>query len=365
MQSPDLRVMVVDDSVFFRQLLSVLLEEIDGIEVVGTAPNGDIALKKAKTLHPDLITVDVEMPGMDGLELLQHLQTELPETFVVMISSVTKKGAKCTIQALEKGALDFIEKPCQDDPEENERDLSRQLKRIMAIVVNKKLMTSTAASRAKIKPAITTLHQPDQFQCNKIKLIVVGISTGGPAALPVLFESLSTDINVPILIVQHLPPLFVDELVESLNRKVKFDVVVGKSYQELLPNTIYIAPGNTQMKLAKPPNANAPIVMLTDDEPENFCKPSVDYMFRSVGEFFGNNILALIMTGMGRDGVLGLEELKKHHATIYAQDEESSVVYGMAMEAVKADVVDEIIPLSLMAKAIEERVHSDNPVGGR
>ncbi|PCK06028.1 MAG: chemotaxis response regulator protein-glutamate methylesterase [Alteromonadaceae bacterium] len=351
-----LTVLVVDDSVLFRKILSDVLGELDGVEVIGTASSGDIGLKKSQQLLPDVITLDVEMPGMDGLEVLQHLQQTSPDIIVVMISSVTRRGAKCTIQALENGALDFIEKAQFDNLEDNIRHLQGQLKRIFTVVTNKKLMGA---------PSVGTAVRADRVQKKfeeqkntKIDLIVIGVSTGGPQALPVLFKSLSTEINVPILIVQHMPPLFIQELVDSLNRKTEFEVVSAESYQELKPNHVYIAPGGTQMKLIKLPHAEAPCILITDDEPENFCKPSVDYMFRSVSDYYGDNILALIMTGMGADGVLGLKKLKDKNATVFAQDEASSVVYGMAMSAVKAGVVDQIIPLEDLSQAIESRVNA-------
>ncbi|NRB40781.1 MAG: chemotaxis-specific protein-glutamate methyltransferase CheB [Pseudomonadales bacterium] len=367
MSNPILKVLVVDDSVFFRKVLSDLLESFDEVEVIGSAPNGEIAVKKAKMLSPDIITMDVEMPGMDGIETLEKINVESPCSQVVMVSAITSKGAKATMRALEAGAFDFIEKPDLDSPEENEKYLKGQLKRIINVISNKKTMNGgsfpsknvtvsndavaiVAESAETIAKRILSNHK------SKIDLIVIGISTGGPAALPVLFKQLSTKINLPILIVQHMPPLFVDELVHSLNRKTDFTVVAGESYRVLEPNHVYIAPGGKQMKLTKMPNSDDPCLLVTDDGPENYCKPSVDYLFRSVAQYYSDNVLALIMTGMGRDGVVGLKGLKANDATVFAQDEQSSVVYGMAMESVKAGVVDEIIPLECMANSIESRV---------
>ena len=368
MSACDIKVMVVDDSVFFRKVLADLLEEFEGFTVSGAASSGDIALKKAKLSPPDLVTLDVEMPGLCGLDTLKALHALLPGITVVMISSVTKSGAKATIEALEYGAFDFIQKPDLDTPEANEKQLRGELKRVLNVIQNKKLIASGGGSistgveyNKKINHVAkesteTILKRIHAKQHHKIDIIVIGISTGGPAALPVLLKRLSTKVNVPILIVQHMPPLFVQELVGSLNKKTDFTVVAGESYQPLKANHVYIAPGGTQMKLSKLPGDKTPCLMITDDEAENYCKPSVDYLFRSVSNYYGENVVALIMTGMGRDGVEGLRLLKEKHATIFAQDKDSSVVYGMAMEAVKADVVDEILPLELLSKAVEDRV---------
>lgn len=363
-----LKVLIVDDSVFFRKVLSDLLDSFSEVEVVGSAPNGDIAVKKAKILNPDFITMDVEMPGMDGIETLKALNEIFPTSYVIMVSAITSKGAKSTLRALEAGAFDFIEKPDLDSPAENEKYLRGQLKRIINVLANKKILNGGSRSpivstKPTKKPVLKNRESAEDIanrilsqHKSKIDLIVIGISTGGPAALPVLFSQLSTKINLPILIVQHMPPLFVNELVDSLNKKTEFQVVAGESYAVLEPNHVYIAPGGKQMKLSKMPNSDKPCLLVTDDEPENYCKPSVDYLFRSVAQYYSDNVLALIMTGMGRDGVAGLQCLKSKDATVYAQDEASSVVYGMAMESVKAGVVDDIIPLQSLASSINSRV---------
>lgn len=381
----------------FRQVITEVLGELDHVEVVGTASNGSIGLKKAEQLQPDVVTLDVEMPVLDGLQTLPQLKEACPNSEVVMISSLTKTGASATIQALGNGAFDFIEKPDEEDPSVSEEMLRRQLKRIINILVTRKILSSngranfkkkeTAPSkpreekastkhkvetpvrskvetpvrsrRSETKPKESTEAVLERIQAlhghSKVSAIGIGVSTGGPAALPTLFENMPKDLNVPIFVVQHMPPLFVSALVESLNKCSSLPVVEAKNEEVPQKNTIYLAPGGKQMKVLTKAGGEY-VIILTDDPPENYCKPAVDYLFRSLAETFKNNVLGIIMTGMGKDGVGGAKLMKAQGAPILTQDQASSVVYGMAMEAVKAGVVDEVLPLSDLASAIEKRV---------
>ncbi|MBF0277778.1 MAG: chemotaxis response regulator protein-glutamate methylesterase [SAR324 cluster bacterium] len=362
-----LRALVVDDSILFRQVISDVLTELDHVEVIGTASNGSIGLKRIEQFKPDLVTLDIEMPEMDGLTALKEITRKFPQTKVIMLSALTKQGAKVTIEALASGAFDFIEKPDSQDPEESEKLLKRQLKRIINILVTREILnsegksvfTQTASVSAKVKSQSTedVLQRINAIHAKaKIGVVAIGISTGGPGALPVLLAKFPRDLNVPILIVQHMPALFVTALVDSLNRISPFPVSEAQTEEQLKPNHIYIAPGGKQMKVLRKPGRPDPVIALTDDPPENFCKPSVDYMFRSLSSAYGPRTLAVIMTGMGRDGTSGLQTLKQQNATVFAQDEASSVVFGMAMEAIKANVVDETFPLDQLAQAIHKRV---------
>ncbi len=346
-----------------------MLEEIEYVEVIDTASNGQIALKKIEQLQPDLVTLDVEMPEMDGLTTLKEIKQRFPQTQVIMLSSLTKQGATTTIQALVAGAFDFIEKPDYDDSAESEKHLQRQLKRITNTLMTKEALTRQGrgtvtqttdvpskenkqnSSTEEVLKRISAIHAK-----TKIKIVSIGVSTGGPTALPVLLKNLSKDLNVPILIVQHMPALFVSALVESLNKISTLPVIEAQPQKEVKPNRVYIAPGGKQMKVSKKPGNLNPVIVLTDDPPENYCKPSADYLFRSISESYDASALGIIMTGMGKDGTAGLKLMKQAGATVFAQDEASSVVYGMAMEATKAGVVDATFPLEQLAQEINKRV---------
>ena len=348
-----IRTLIVDDSVFYRGILTDLLNKTGGVELLGSAANGEHALAKIKQYQPDLVTLDVEMPGMDGVSVLREIRRLFPQMLVVMISSATKSSAKVTIEALEEGALDFIEKPDAGNPDENERLLYRQLRRIISIVETKILLKSARNPQAAVtlpsrSPAVSELH--------KIDILAIGVSTGGPGALPRVLEKLPVNLGIPVIIVQHMPAMFVSVLVETLGRKSPLPVVEARSNMALEAGKVYLAPGGKQAKVVRAPVSGESVILLTDDPPENFCRPSVDYMFRSLAFVYGASVLAVIMTGMGRDGVSGMELLKAAGASCFAQDRESSVVFGMAMEACKAGVVDEVLPLAELGEAIMRRI---------
>ncbi len=371
MNAQPLRLLVVDDTGLYRKLLRDTLVQIDGVEVVGTASNGSLALSKLSLLEPDLLTLDVEMPMMDGLETLRQLRQVAPTVGVIMVSAHTNRGAKVTMEALELGAFDFIAKPEGNDLADNLVSLRRQLHPIIAAWRNKKRLKSLLdAKDTPTRPperTITTPAQPGAEEVIQsmralsrsapIALVALGVSTGGPQALAHLIPRLPQDLGVPVVVVQHMPPMFTAALADSLNNKSALTVVEACSEQVLENNTVYLAPGGKQLKLAQPGALRRPSLLVTDDPPENHCKPSVDYLFRSVAQLYGNRAVGVIMTGMGADGVLGLRLMKRQGAPILAQDEVSCVVFGMPMEAIKAGVVDDIVPLERMAEAICQRVN--------
>ena len=358
-----IRTLIVDDSVFYRGILSDLLRKLDSVELLGNAMNGSMALSKIEQLAPDLVTLDVEMPGMDGLTVLREIRGRFPKVQVVMISSATTASAKVTIDALEEGALDFIEKPNEGCQEANERQLYRQLRRIINVVETKLILnrgipetTVRTVESVPVAPQIDKAPFAVRLPSGPIEIVAIGISTGGPGALPAVLENLPGSFHLPVLIVQHMPAMFVTVLVESLSRRSKIPVMEAVSNSTLQGGIVYLAPGGKQMKIVRAPGKDTPTILLTDDPPENFCRPSVDYLFRSVAKIYGGRTLAVIMTGMGKDGVAGLKLLKESGATIYAQDQQSSVVYGMASEAVNAGVIDTILPLKLIGENIVKRV---------
>jgi two-component system chemotaxis response regulator CheB len=373
MTTEPIRVLVVDDTSLYRKLLSDVLRQIEGTEVVGTAGNGTIALAKVAQAHPDVLTLDVEMPAMDGLETLRRLRAVAPQVGVIMVSAHTTQGAKITMEALDLGALDFITKPEGKDPAQNMADLRRQLHPLLSTFRTRKRVKSLLRSPngpvsrrpAAAAQARGTLPLPAEPGAprpaapppsGRIDIVAIGVSTGGPQALAQLIPQLPGQLGVPIVVVQHMPPMFTAALAESLDRKSALTVVEGQHEQILAPNTVYLAPGGKHMKIVRQGAQQHPCLLITNDPPENHCKPSVDYLFRSVAQGYGNRALGVIMTGMGADGTLGLRLMKRQGATVLAQDEASCVVFGMPLEAIKAGVVDAVVPLEQLALAVCQRV---------
>lgn len=339
------RCIVVDDSRFYRNVLTTSLSRLDNVEVVGSANCGEDALVAIRKLSPDLVTLDVEMPGMNGLVVLEKIREHYPDILVIMISSATRRSARTTIEALQRGALDFIEKPSGADAAANEHLLYRELKRIVSVAETKLILRQTVSPAPLIRRAPTAISSsPD--------VIAVGVSTGGPAALPVMLADLPADFPLPIVIVQHMPPMFVSVLVESLGRRISMLVLEADDGLLLQPGTVYLAPGGQQTKVIQRERDRQLVFELNDDAPENFCRPSIDYLFRSLARLDDQKILAVIMTGMGKDGVSGLKLLKQQGATVLAQDESTSTVFGMPMEACKAGCVDQVLPLDLLGAKI-------------
>lgn len=340
-----IRVFVVDDSVVFRKLLLEAINRVPGVRTVGVASNGKEAIEAIPRVKPDFITLDLNMPVMDGLETLKQLHQVYPDFKVLMVSAYTSEGAAATLQALEAGALDFITKPEGYNESQNSRILCEQL----AL-----LFTKYAVSQAKrnYKPESKTgtvpvndLKKPEgsHLSCSvKPEVVALGISTGGPRALAALLPLLPSDFPFPLLIVQHMPKLFTKTLAESLDRKTHLSVIEAQNGEEVNAGKVYIAPGGKQMKVIRGGNGNKAI-KITDDPPENHCKPSADYLFRSVAQVYGANALGVIMTGMGGDGVLGLRLMKRQGAQVAAQNRETCAVWGMPRMALEAGVVDVVL----------------------
>jgi two-component system, chemotaxis family, protein-glutamate methylesterase/glutaminase len=362
MAHPKIKALIVDDTILYRKILSDTLSAIPGVEVIGTAGNGRIALSRIKQLKPDFITLDFEMPQMDGLETLKELKKVDSDVLAIMVSAHTHSGAKITLKALEEGAFDFIAKPDGSSLEENKQTLLRQLKPVVNGLITKKTLSGILNKKTPLKREKTKISAQKTSSVvptvssrrpGVIKIIAIGISTGGPTALAEVIPKLP-ELKVPVVIVQHMPPIFTEALAESLDRKSILTVVEGKDNEKLEPGKVYIAPGGKQMKVV---SLGADLLLkVTDDPPENHCRPAVDYLFRSLSNKFSNNALGIIMTGMGSDGTVGAKLMKRKGSFIIAQDEGSCVVFGMPAEAIKAGVVDEVVPLNRMADAILNRL---------
>ena len=362
-----IRVLIVDDSIVFRRIMAEVLSSLPEVEVVGQAQNGKLAVQKVRELQPNLVTLDMEMPEMDGLAVLDALKYAVSMPAVIVVSALTKQGGQLTIQALQKGAFDFITKPDTANAEESRKALQAELvPRLKALSLRlgvRGILHGTAPTPPKPQGAAVGasldsvgVRMARLTGGTKPDLVLIGVSTGGPNALSVLLPALPR-LGVPILIVQHMPPLFTQTLTENLSGKCVLGVREAVHGETAEADMVYIAPGGRQMRLAHGPDGRM-VIQITDDPPENNCRPAVDYLFRSVSLQFPGRAMGVILTGMGSDGTLGLRLLKRHGCFVIAQDEASCVVYGMPKSAVDAGLTDEVLPLDAIAGRIAAVVRS-------
>ncbi|MBF0101617.1 MAG: chemotaxis response regulator protein-glutamate methylesterase [Desulfobacterales bacterium] len=373
-----LKVLVVDDTIVYRKIVTDVLTEIPEVEVVGTANNGKIALAKINSLKPDLVTLDIEMPEMNGIDVLSWIKKEHPEIGAIMVSTLTYEGGELTIKALELGAFDFISKPQGASMAENKKSIidtlvpmiraysrRRDIRNILKGKPSDKITKSTSTPSpttttqvvsSKLDTVKQRLTRISRTMKPKSEIVAIGISTGGPNALAKMMPKLPVKINVPILIVQHMPPVFTQSLAKSLNTKCAINVREARDGEVLEPSVAYIAPGGKQMKIVASPDGKNRLIRITDDPPENSCKPSVDYLFRSISQYYLNRSTAVIMTGMGSDGFAGLKMMKQNGAFIIAQDELSCTVFGMPKEPIESGIVDVVASLDDIADEIVKTV---------
>ncbi len=345
------RVLVVDDSAFMRKIISDLITENTEFEVVGTAKNGAEAVGLVKQLKPDVLTLDIEMPIMNGLDALKVIMKESP-TPVVMLSTLTEEGARETIRALELGAIDFVRKPSGS--------ISLDLYKIQDLLLDKlriavrarvKSSTSADSDQASLHSSASLYRRqekpepPIRKDAHIHKVVVIGTSTGGPRALQTVLSGIPAQFPAPILVVQHMPPNFTKSLADRLNAICELDVVEAQQHMTVCPGTVYIAPGGYHMQLMRV-HAASYRIQLTKDEPVSGHRPSVDVLFESLVPFQELERYAVIMTGMGSDGAKGMLELKRAGAKCtIAEAEETSVVYGMPRAAIELHAVDHIMKL--------------------
>ncbi|MEK7483667.1 MAG: chemotaxis-specific protein-glutamate methyltransferase CheB [Planctomycetota bacterium] len=352
---PKAKILIVDDSILSRTILNRAIEQIADAECVGMASSGKMALSKIKQLQPDLVILDVMMPEMDGIETLSKLKEIAPEIQVAMISSADMKTVKKTLKFLQLGAIDFISKPTLMDSEKSILELSRQISFLIQIVITKKY---ASLCRQQILPNPTAQKAKSAIASAKtqIELVVIGISTGGPKALEEMLPSLGKEIPCPILIVQHMPPLFTGFLAERLAQHICLKIKEAEHGESIQNGTLYIAVGGRHLRLQKNLE-NGFYLSLDDSPPINNCRPSVDVLFSSVAEVMKENILAVVMTGMGKDGTEGVRALKsKKNNFCLIQDESSSVVWGMPGSVYTANLADEVLPLESLGKRILELI---------
>jgi two-component system chemotaxis response regulator CheB len=338
----------------FRKVVRDALALEPAIEVVGSAADGRAALEKIDQLHPDAITLDLEMPEVDGLGVLRELRRRPNPPGVVVVSALTDAGATLTTQALRLGAFDFILKPSGANFDENRDRLSADLLpkiRLLAERQHLALENARTAPKCDLEiPAKLAERAPRQLP----EIVAIGISTGGPSALHAMLPGLPADLPVPVVIVQHMPPMFTRSLADDLDRNATVQVTEAADGQLLQAGTVYVAPGGFQTRIEKRPRGLK--VRVTDDPPEKCCKPSVDFLFRSLAEQVGPGVLAVVMTGMGDDGHAGCQLLKQRGAYVIAQDAASCVVYGMPRQIIEHGLADMIRPLDSIAEAIDQAV---------
>lgn len=341
------RVLIVDDSVVIRKLLSDIISADPELEVAGVASNGKIALQRIRQLRPDIVTLDIEMPELDGLGTLEILRREHPDLPVVMFSTLTARGAEATLSALSLGASDYVTKPA------NVGNVGVAMERVRSELVPKLKALCRPPSRLTFPPLPTPVRAGTPT--GRVEVIVIGSSTGGPNALADVLADLPATLPVPVLVVQHMPAVFTRFLADRLDHACAIAVHEGASGQRIEPGHVYIAPGDYQMVVRR---NIAGIASLSVDQspPVNFCRPSVDVLFSSVAAHYGGNVVAAVLTGMGHDGRDGCVALKELGAHVITQDEATSVVWGMPGSVASAGLADEVLPLGAIGSALVERV---------
>ncbi len=339
-----IKVLVVDDSAFMRKALSSILQEDPEIKVVGTARDGVEAIQMIQDLRPDVVTMDVEMPRMDGITALKEIMQKCPLP-VIMVSSLTTEGAKVTLEALELGAVDFIPK--------NLSELSVNIVKIKGMLLEK-IKTIGRRGVIKRKPVIKTPEKKIETLKvetprvristeRKVGIVSIGTSTGGPKALQEIIPKLPKDFPVPIVIAQHMPPNFTKPFAERLDQLSQLSVKEAEEGEPIKPGMVYVAPGRGHMRVKR--RAIEALVSISEDKEEFIYRPSVDALMLSVAECFPGRSLGIILTGMGNDGAKGCKKIKETGGRVFAQSEETCVVYGMPKAVVDAGIADKVVPL--------------------
>jgi two-component system chemotaxis response regulator CheB len=376
-----IRVLVVDDSAVMRRIIVSTLMKHPQIEVAGTAANGLLAIQAINRLKPDLVTLDIEMPEMDGITALKEIRRSDPQLPIIMFSSLTQRGTTATIDALTHGASDYVGKPTSAGSTEDavrilEETLIPKIKALGARPVHSAGITSInnltikergVARRESLSmpppekitsvatPTSPPLHsgavvRPQGRSLAPVSALCIGVSTGGPAALLKVFESLRAPLGIPIFIVQHMPPKFTTMLAARLTDVGVIPVQEPYDGQEAIAGQAYLAPGGFHLVLKR--KGLKVLMHLNEDPPENSCRPAVDVLFRSAAQVYGQSLLAVVLTGMGCDGLRGAQEIVKSQGMVLAQDEATSVIWGMPGAVVAANLAEKVLPLASMADEI-------------
>lgn len=365
--SNPLQAIIIDDSVTCRKIMTMVIEGIGAVELAGEFEDGKAGLIGIQQLEPDIIFLDIEMPEMNGLEVLEIVKRDFPNIGVIMVSGVDRRQADITIRALQLGAIDFIPKPAEKTLEENVDVLKKKIIPLIHVFSVKKNLnrvrqiTGKGYNEDKNEAIVKKPVQKDDERLlpGRIDMVAIGISTGGPYALGRLIPKLPANFPVPILIVQHMPPNFTTSLANSLAKKSNIGVKEGQDGDVIEAGKVYIAPGGRHMVIKKDGTERGKIVLKLDDgPPQHGCRPSVDVLFKSIADNFDGNILSVIMTGMGCDGTEGVRAMKTKKCYSLIQDEASCVVYGMPKIVYENKLADEVISLDNLPLRITTLVNS-------
>ncbi|MCA9726382.1 MAG: chemotaxis response regulator protein-glutamate methylesterase [Candidatus Eisenbacteria bacterium] len=359
-----IRILIVDDSVVVRRILSDVLTSDPDIELAGIAANGRIGLQKIPQVQPDIVTLDLEMPEMDGIATLREIRRLYPDLPVLLFSTLTERGAAATLDGLAAGASDYVTKPANVGSVQAamQRIREEMIPKVKSLCAHKLGGGSAAPARPKpaakaapSRPVVPATPAPVSLRRTnpdlRPEILAIGSSTGGPNALAALLPSLPADFPVPIVIVQHMPALFTRLLAERLKDKGPLDVREAQEGEFLEAGKAWIAPGDFHLELRRRPDGRV-VTHLQQGPPENSCRPAVDVLFRSVAAAYGRNVLAVVLTGMGQDGLLGGEAIRDAGGEIWAQDEESCVVWGMPGAVARGGVASRVLPLDQLAPEI-------------
>jgi two-component system chemotaxis response regulator CheB len=347
--SRPIRILVVDDAVVARRVISEILAEVEGLEVVGTAPNGRIALAKIERLRPDLVTLDIDMPELDGMQTLSRIRTHHPGVEVIMVSNLTQRGARVTVDALFLGAADYVTKATRTaSPDAARQHLKDQLlPKIRALYLGRGV-------RAEERRAPPVGVAPPPPRSAPVGIVAIGASTGGPNALAEVLQGIPAGFRAPIVIVQHMPKSFTAYLAQRLDARSALTVREADDGSVLSPGTAWIAPGDRHIEVR---SSGGKVQITTNDGPlVNSCRPSVDVLFSSVSRAFSSAALAVVLTGMGQDGLDGSRDIVGAGGRVIAQDQASSVVWGMPGHIAGAGLADAILPCSDIGPEIVRRV---------
>lgn len=377
-----IRVFIVDDSAVARGLITSALADVREVVIAGSAANGAIALNKLPQVNPDVVVMDVEMPELDGLATLDRLRKTHPRLPVIMFSGSSEQDARLTMLALERGANDYVVKP--SNPGGSLQEATRRLLVPKIVALCRPTATlqgsrwseppktgahklPTGVSRTNLAPVVAP--PANELRTRLVpQIVAMASSTGGPNALIEVIAALPRDFPVPVVIVQHMPPIFTRLLAERLASVSQLRVAESQGGERLSPGLVYLAPGNRHLELARVDNEIRTV--LSDAAPENSCRPSADVLFRSVAQLYGANTLAVVLTGMGSDGLNGAREVFQAGGRVIAQSGPTCVVWGMPKAVESAGLCEAVVPLTQMAEAIRQRVvggpgtRRSTPAGG-